>query len=294
MSTRFGSRFSIAIGLMLIVVAFLVAPARAASTKAAVTARRAQAMYQKRMYDEAFKIALPLAESGDPSAQALVAEMYSLGRGTKSSSTASIHWYRKSAEGGSAFGQNAFAGLLMNGTNGLPQDRIEAYKYLARARIQDSRTATDPMTNIGASAASLNLDTLNDVMTKDGIHEALARAFPNPNAYGALVAAHLKDTESSDQDIRGRAITNLGVMGKFGVLGSETGAVVTRLIDILHSDANKNHAVSPALEKIGAPAVPALIILLDDKNHVVRSDAKMTLKAIGTPEALAALERHEP
>lgn len=294
MSTRFISRFSIAVGLMLIAVAFLIAPARAASTKAALTARRAQALYEKKMYDQAFKIALPLAESGDPSAQALVAEMYSLGRGTKSSSTLSIRWYRKSAEGGSAFGQNAFAGLLMNGTNGLPQDRIEAYKYLARARIQDSRAATDPMTNIGASAASLNLDTLNDVMTKDGIHEALTRAFPNPNAYGALVSAHLKDTESSDQDIRGRAITNLGVMGKFGVLGSTTGAVVTRLIDILHSDAGKNYAVSPALEKIGAPAVPALIRLLDDKNYVVRSDAKMILKAIGTPEALAALERHEP
>lgn len=285
---------TMAIGLMLMAAAFVNAPARAASPKAALSARRAQAMYQKKMYDQAFKIALPLAESGDPSAQALVAEMYGLGRGTKSSSTASTRWYRKSAEGGSAFGQNAFAGLLMNGTNGLPQDRIEAYKYLARARIQDSRTATDPMTNIGASAASLNLDTLNDVMTKDDIHAALTRAFPNPDAYGALVSAHLKDMESADQDIRGRAITNLGVMGKFGVLGSSTGAVVTRLIDILRSGAGKNYAVSPALEKIGAPAVPALTLLLDDKNHVVRSDAKMTLKAIGTPEALAALERHGP
>lgn len=294
MSTRFSSGVSTAIGLMLIVAAFLSASARAESTKAALTARRAQAMYQKKMYDQAFKIALPLAENGDPSAQALVAEMYGLGRGTKSSSTASIRWYRKSAEGGSAFGQNAFAGLLMNGADGLPQDRIEAYKYLARARIQDSRTATDPMTNIGASAASLNLDSLNDVMAKVDIHEALTRAFPNPNAYGALVSAHLKDTESSDRGIRGRAITNLGVMGKFGVLGSATGAVVTRLIDILRSDAGKNYAVSPALEKIGAPAVPALVELLDDKNYVVRSDAKMALKAIGTPEALAALERPAP
>lgn len=280
----------LAAGLMLLAAAFVEAPARAASMKPASATRRAQALYQKKMYDQAFKTALPRAEAGDPSAQALVAEMYAVGRGTKTSTTESIRWYRESAEGGSAFGQNAFAALLINGADGLPQDRIEAYKFLARARIQDSRAAEDPMTNLGASAASLNLDTLNDVMTKDDVRAALTRAFPDPNAYGALVSAHLKDTESPDQDIRGRAITNLGVMGKFGVLGPSTESVVTRLVGILKSDAGKNHAVSPALEKIGAPAVPALILLLDDESHVVRSDAKMTLKVIGTPEALAALE----
>ena len=51
-------------------------------------------------YEEALKMLLPIAQHGDSSAQALVADMYSEGLGVPQDSIQAVDWYSKAAEQG--------------------------------------------------------------------------------------------------------------------------------------------------------------------------------------------------
>ena len=54
-----------------------------------------------------------------------------------------------------------------------------------------------------------------------------------------------------------------------------------------------DRAVEDALVSIGESSVPALIPLLEDKDHWTRYSVSKLLKRIGTPEALRAVEAYE-
>lgn len=54
-----------------------------------------------------------------------------------------------------------------------------------------------------------------------------------------------------------------------------------------------NRAVEDALVSIGESSVPALIPLLEDKDHWTRYSVSKLLKRIGTPEAVTAVEAYE-
>ena len=57
-------------------------------------------------FKKAFKLWLPLAQSGNVDAQNNIGMMYDLGQGVTHDRKAAINWYRKAAEGGSADAQN--------------------------------------------------------------------------------------------------------------------------------------------------------------------------------------------
>ncbi len=67
--------------------------------------------------------------------------------------------------------------------------------------------------------------------------------------------------------------------------------IKTLLNDLRSRYAIPRKKAADALVQIGAPAVPVLIEVLNDKIPEVRQAAADTLARIGTPEALIALKR---
>lgn len=58
--------------------------------------------YNRKAYNEAFHILKPLAESGNPTAQGMLGEMYYLGLGVSSNCHKACSWFEKAAEGDNA------------------------------------------------------------------------------------------------------------------------------------------------------------------------------------------------
>jgi TPR repeat protein len=71
----------------------------------------------------------PLAERGDPEAQALLGFMYEFGRGVPQNQVIAVHWYSCAAEQGSASGQYHL-GLMYDKGHGVPRSAVLAYKWL--------------------------------------------------------------------------------------------------------------------------------------------------------------------
>ncbi|MEL6968090.1 MAG: tetratricopeptide repeat protein, partial [Pseudomonadota bacterium] len=71
--------------------------------------------FQRGYFLTAFKLALPRAESGDPAAQTLIAELYWNGFGIAKDQKKAVDWYRFAAEGGNKEAQFAYANILLRG-----------------------------------------------------------------------------------------------------------------------------------------------------------------------------------
>ena len=72
---------------------------------------------------------MPLAQRGDPHAQALLGFMYQYGKGIPQSYDMAVRWYIQAAEGGDANGQYLL-GLMYDKGLGVGQDIVLAYKWL--------------------------------------------------------------------------------------------------------------------------------------------------------------------
>jgi uncharacterized protein len=107
---------------------------------------------KRQNYVAASQIFIPLAERGDPVAQAYLGYMFETGRGVPQNYTEAAMWYRRSAEQGDTSAQYSL-GMLYDKGFGVPQDVVEANKWLnlstaaappeareARARIRDAVT----------------------------------------------------------------------------------------------------------------------------------------------------------
>lgn len=121
-------------------------PVEAASLRQGVSA------FMREDYVKASWILIPLAEQGDPAAQAYLGFMFETGRGVPQNYTEAAMWYRRSAEQGYGAAQYAL-GLLYDKGFGVPRDVVEANKWLnlstaiasprereRRARIRDAVT----------------------------------------------------------------------------------------------------------------------------------------------------------
>ena len=71
--------------------------------------------YQRGYYLTALRLALPRAESGDPAAQTLIAEIYWNGLGAAQDKEKAAEWYRFAADGGGREAQFTYANLLLRG-----------------------------------------------------------------------------------------------------------------------------------------------------------------------------------
>lgn len=80
-------------------------------------------------YNNAAQQLLPLAERGQPRAQAMIGFMYATGQGVPQSYDAAAYWYRLAAEQGDTTAQYLL-GLSYDKGQGVPLDEVAAYKWL--------------------------------------------------------------------------------------------------------------------------------------------------------------------
>lgn len=88
--------------------------------------------YQRGYYLSAFRLALPRAESGDPAAQTLLAELYDRGQGIALDRKKAAIWYRFAARAGNREAQFAYASILAKGKI-VPLDKKGAQKFMKQA-----------------------------------------------------------------------------------------------------------------------------------------------------------------
>jgi hypothetical protein len=114
--------------------------------------RQGVSAFNRQDYTQASRAFIPLAERGNPSAQAYLGFMFETGRGVPQNYTEAAMWYRRAAEQGDSLAQYSL-GLLYDRGQGVPRDVVEASKWLnlsaagaprrareARARIRDAVT----------------------------------------------------------------------------------------------------------------------------------------------------------
>jgi hypothetical protein len=114
--------------------------------------RHGVSAFNRQDYVQASRDFIPLAERGNPSAQAYLGLMFETGRGVPQNYTEAAMWYRRAAEQGDSLAQYSL-GLLYDRGQGVPRDVVEASKWLnlatagaprrareARARIRDAVT----------------------------------------------------------------------------------------------------------------------------------------------------------
>ena len=88
--------------------------------------------YQRGYYLTALRLALPRAESGDPAAQTLIAEIYWNGLGAAQDKEKAAEWYRFAAEGGGREAQFTYANLLLQGEV-VPQNKELGEEFMRKA-----------------------------------------------------------------------------------------------------------------------------------------------------------------
>lgn len=134
-------------------VAVIAAPSSAISNPVrAGTLANGLSAFARADHASASRILIPLAERGNPSAQAHLGFMFETGRGVPQNYTEAALWYRRAAEQGNSFAQYSL-GLLYDRGHGVPRNIVEASKWLnlaaagaparareARVRIRDAVT----------------------------------------------------------------------------------------------------------------------------------------------------------
>jgi hypothetical protein len=104
------------------------APEQVAPTK--LSSDPAIAAYQRGDYAAAFRLARPRALSGNATWEAKLGFLYERGLGTPRNPALAVDWYRKAADQGDSGAQTNLGYMLFVGHQGVPQDRIEGYKWL--------------------------------------------------------------------------------------------------------------------------------------------------------------------
>jgi TPR repeat protein len=96
------------------------------------TLRQGVAAMARQDYAAAVAILSPLAQNGDPAAQAYLGYLYAIGRGVPQDYTQAAIWYRRAAEQGHSGAQYEL-GLLYDKGQGVPVNVIQAEKWLILA-----------------------------------------------------------------------------------------------------------------------------------------------------------------
>ena len=100
----------------------------------------ASAAFQKGDYAKALKLARPLADEGNPRAQAIVGLAYYRGRGVTHDDAEAAKWLRRAAEQGDAPARFTL-GVMYGEGRGVPQDFAEAARWYKLAAEQGDAQA---------------------------------------------------------------------------------------------------------------------------------------------------------
>jgi TPR repeat protein len=117
------------------------------SADAAPTLRQGVAAMARQDYAAAVAILSPLAQNGDPDAQAYLGYLYTIGRGVPQDYTQAAIWYRRAAEQGHSGAQYEM-GLLYDKGQGVPVNVIQAEKWLILATAAAPKAAADDRTRM--------------------------------------------------------------------------------------------------------------------------------------------------
>lgn len=119
--------------------------------------------YQRGLYKTAYNLALPRAESGDATAQVLIADILARGLGVPASLAESAKWYAKAADRGQPEAQFRYAGILLEGKY-VTKDPAKAKELMKAAA------------NAGNAAAQFNLGQI--MMQEHPGETGLDNAYP--------------------------------------------------------------------------------------------------------------------
>jgi uncharacterized protein len=147
-------------GLLLIVMAL-------APTTAAPSLRQGVAAVERQDYARAAAILAPLAQSGNPEAQAYMGYLCEIGGGLPQDFTQAAIWYRRAAEQGQSWAQFQL-GMLYDKGHGVPVDVVEAEKWLILATATASPSGAEDRTRMR--------DAVVTKMTRGELAEARMRA----------------------------------------------------------------------------------------------------------------------
>ena len=98
-------------------------------TKISVHFQAGMDAYERGDYHTAMKGWRPLANQGDPLAQATLGLMYAEGEGVAQDYQEAVRWYRLAAEQGHASGQFSLGAMYTAG-QGVPKDYVLAYMWI--------------------------------------------------------------------------------------------------------------------------------------------------------------------
>jgi hypothetical protein len=141
----FRVRFTIAVAVVAMAIGFTLGVYRHAikeafvETAAAVglagprgdATAEAEAAFQKGDYAKGLKLARPLADAGNPRAEAIVGLAYYRGRGVTHDDTEAAKWLRRAADKGDAPARFTL-GVMYGEGRGVPQDFAEASRAMRR------------------------------------------------------------------------------------------------------------------------------------------------------------------
>jgi len=129
--------------------------------------RQGVSAFNRQDYSLASQIFIPLAEQGQPSAQAYLGFLFQTGRGVPQNYTEAAMWYRRAAEQGDSLAQYSL-GLLYDKGQGVPRDIVEASKWLNLATAGAPRRAREARQRIS--------DAVTTKMTRGEVAQARLRA----------------------------------------------------------------------------------------------------------------------
>jgi TPR repeat protein len=148
----------------------------------------ALAAFEKRNYDGAMKLAMPLAEQGDLRAQTLVGQLYYRGRGVKQDDYQAARWFKLAADAGDAAAQLHLGNMYAEG-QGVPQDSNEAARWYRRAADQGYAQA---QYNLGLWYATAEGGVQDNVAAHMWFNLAAAR-FPTSDTRNRELAVRNRD-----------------------------------------------------------------------------------------------------
>lgn len=111
------------------------------------------AAFARNDYSTAARLLLPLAERGNPRAQAMIGFMFATGQGLPQAYDAAGYWYRLAAEQGDTTAQYLL-GLAYDKGQGVPQDDVAAYKWLNLAAANAPKRTRENFAKLRNAVAS--------------------------------------------------------------------------------------------------------------------------------------------
>jgi uncharacterized protein len=156
-------------------------------------AAEAEAAFQKGDYAKALKLAQPLADAGDPRAEAIIGFAYYRGRGAPHDDAEAAKWLLRAANKGDAVARFTL-GVMYGEGRGVPQDFAEAAHWYQRAAEQGDAQA---QYNLGLAYAH-GEGVAQDVVEAHMWFNLAAARFPATDTRNRAVAVKNRDTVAGE------------------------------------------------------------------------------------------------